>query len=397
MDPRTTTTSSHGRGGNEGSLLSTHRVCEAHFDERHLQHIACSDPAQLIARAGNWSWGLTLLEHGEFHANGVIAPLGAALVARIRFNRALLHRLEAPRGCTSIVLFSGSAVFVEGHPVVAREGVLILRSGAVVEIVSRAECIVSAVSVSESEWCRTVLPANYEATVLRNGVELLTCHADSLRALMGGIDSVLDAFTARPDSLHCPVTPPSLADRVLALLAGLHPLRRQRGAGQVKGARRRIGVERAREYILSHLADPIRLADLCHHTHLQARSLEYGFREIVGLSPVSYVKMLRLGEAHRRLQSRAWSWLSISEVALDSGFCHLSQFAADYKKLFMESPSATRQRCLAAKSCAEVRPRTGALTLRTLDAATHALARETHAALLRFARTPSTSLMYPST
>jgi AraC-like DNA-binding protein len=148
---------------------------------------------------------------------------------------------------------------------------------------------------------------------------------------------------------------------------------------------------------LSHLADPIRLADLCHHTHLQARSLEYGFREIVGLSPVSYVKMLRLGEAHRRLQSRAWSWLSISEVALDSGFCHLSQFAADYKKLFMESPSATRQRCLAAKSCAEVRPRTGALTLRTLDAATHALARETHAALLRFARTPSTSLMYPST
>ena len=35
---------------------------------------------------------------------------------------------------------------------------------------------------------------------------------------------------------------------------------------------------------------------------------------------------------------------SISEVALDSGFCHLGQFAYDYKRLFMESPSTTRRR-----------------------------------------------------
>ena len=34
---------------------------------------------------------------------------------------------------------------------------------------------------------------------------------------------------------------------------------------------------------------------------------------------------------------------SVSEVALDCGFCHLSQFAADYKRVFLESPSATRR------------------------------------------------------
>ena len=34
---------------------------------------------------------------------------------------------------------------------------------------------------------------------------------------------------------------------------------------------------------------------------------------------------------------------SVSELALDCGFCHLSQFAADYKRVFLESPSATRR------------------------------------------------------
>ena len=85
------------------------------------------------------------------------------------------------------------------------------------------------------------------------------------------------------------------------------------------------------------------LAELCSHAHLQARSLEYGFRDLVGLSPFKYIKMLRLGEVRRRLQTSMRAERSVSEVALDCGFCHLSQFAADYKRVFLESPSATRR------------------------------------------------------
>ena len=54
--------------------------------------------------------------------------------------------------------------------------------------------------------------------------------------------------------------------------------------------------------------------------------------------------MLRLGEVRRRLQTSSAAERSVSEVALDCGFCHLSQFAADYKRVFLESPSATDAR-----------------------------------------------------
>jgi AraC-like DNA-binding protein len=105
--------------------------------------------------------------------------------------------------------------------------------------------------------------------------------------------------------------------------------------------RRRMAVERVRRFIHEHLAETLTLADLCRHAHLQARSLEYGFRDLVGLSPFKYIKMLRLGEVRRRLQTSSASQLSVSEAALDCGFSHLSQFAADYKRMVLESPSAT--------------------------------------------------------
>jgi AraC-like DNA-binding protein len=107
--------------------------------------------------------------------------------------------------------------------------------------------------------------------------------------------------------------------------------------------RRRMAVERVRRFIHEHLAESMTLAELCQQAHLQARSLEYGFRDLVGLSPFKYIKMLRLGEVRRRLQTSSAAERSVSEVALDCGFCHLSQFAADYKRVFLESPSATRR------------------------------------------------------
>ena len=51
---------------------------------------------------------------------------------------------------------------------------------------------------------------------------------------------------------------------------------------------------------------------------------------------------------------------SISEIALDCGFWHLSQFAVDYKRLFAESPSVTYRRTQAELPRAERRNVAGA-------------------------------------
>ena len=48
--------------------------------------------------------------------------------------------------------------------------------------------------------------------------------------------------------------------------------------------------------------------------------------------------------ARHLLRTTAVRTRSISEIALDCGFWHLSQFAVDYKLLFGESPSVTYRR-----------------------------------------------------
>ena len=109
-------------------------------------------------------------------------------------------------------------------------------------------------------------------------------------------------------------------------------------------AHRRLAVERARDYIARNLTDPIRLSTLSRYAHTQARSLEYGFQEVLGVSPMAYVRATRLQRARRLLRTSAVRTRSVSEIALDCGFWHLSQFAMDYKLLFGESPSITFHR-----------------------------------------------------
>jgi AraC family ethanolamine operon transcriptional activator len=69
--------------------------------------------------------------------------------------------------------------------------------------------------------------------------------------------------------------------------------------------------------------------------------------------------MLRLGEVRRLLQTSSAADRSVSEAALDCGFCHLSQFAADYKRVFLESPSATRRAIDCARPARQARYEVG--------------------------------------
>ncbi len=109
-------------------------------------------------------------------------------------------------------------------------------------------------------------------------------------------------------------------------------------------ASRRAAVRIAREFIHSRLSEPLRLSELCRHANLKIRSLEYGFREVTGLTPVAYIRSLRLNAVRKALQQvEPGPQRSISEIATDVGFWHLSQFASDYRRLFGETPTETRR------------------------------------------------------
>jgi AraC family ethanolamine operon transcriptional activator len=106
----------------------------------------------------------------------------------------------------------------------------------------------------------------------------------------------------------------------------------------ITGSRTAIALK-AREYIDAHHHRRISLNELHREVHAGDRTLERAFLQTFDLSIRSYIKLCRLNTAHRALVMSDREYVSVTDVAWDSGFTHLGRFAVEYKKLFGESPS----------------------------------------------------------
>jgi AraC-like DNA-binding protein len=166
--------------------------------------------------------------------------------------------------------------------------------------------------------------------------------------MLARIDWLLAAAVEQSHALSNNHVRASLADHVLAAMARFDSSPADvDSTTRAARAGRRVAVRLAREFIHARLSEPLRLSELCRHARLNIRSLEYGFREVTGLTPVAYIRSLRLNAVRRALRQDASAHSrSISEIAMDAGFWHLSQFAMDYRLFFGETPTETRRRNL---------------------------------------------------
>ena len=121
------------------------------------------------------------------------------------------------------------------------------------------------------------------------------------------------------------------------------------------GAPERAGCNRSRRarYLIFRRAEDMMYANLRRHIYMQElcdaagvseRALRYAFEELVGISPVRYLSMLRLCEACRSLSSADAGRKSVKSIALSCGLWDLSRFADSYRKVFGELPSETLMR-----------------------------------------------------
>jgi AraC family transcriptional regulator, ethanolamine operon transcriptional activator len=119
---------------------------------------------------------------------------------------------------------------------------------------------------------------------------------------------------------------------------------RRRCQGSAKFFRRSQLVKQADDYMRSHIEQPLTLTDLCQALSTSSRAICYGFREIFGMSPMSYLKILRLQGVYRVLKADQSNQTTVTEIATQFGFYHLGYFAQDYKQMFGELPSETLKR-----------------------------------------------------
>jgi len=97
-------------------------------------------------------------------------------------------------------------------------------------------------------------------------------------------------------------------------------------------------MRRALEYLHENLSEPLRVEDIAREAGLNVRSLQLGFKKVFGLSPMRYLRDVRLDAARYRL-SRRMNRESVTDVAYSVGFTHLGRFSQDYRARFGVSPS----------------------------------------------------------
>jgi len=103
-------------------------------------------------------------------------------------------------------------------------------------------------------------------------------------------------------------------------------------------------VKTAEDYALSQTGDRLYVTDLCKVAAVSERTLEYAFKETMGLTPVTYLTRLRLHRVRQALLAAAPGSTTVSIVALDWGFWHFGEFSRAYKECFGELPSDTLRR-----------------------------------------------------
>ncbi|MCX6552317.1 MAG: helix-turn-helix domain-containing protein [Acidobacteria bacterium] len=107
-------------------------------------------------------------------------------------------------------------------------------------------------------------------------------------------------------------------------------------------------VKAAEDYALAHMGDRLYVTDLCKAAGASERSLEYAFKEIMGMTPVAYLTRVRLHRVRQALLTATLGSTTVSAEALNGGFWHFGEFSRAYRDCFGELPSETLRRAATA-------------------------------------------------
>lgn len=99
-------------------------------------------------------------------------------------------------------------------------------------------------------------------------------------------------------------------------------------------------VRQVEEYLETHLHTPVYIAELCTLTGASERTLRNAFHTVYGIGPTRYLVHRRLAMARAALRA-AQPGDTVTAIATRNGLWDLGRFAADYRALYGEPPSAT--------------------------------------------------------
>jgi AraC-like DNA-binding protein len=130
---------------------------------------------------------------------------------------------------------------------------------------------------------------------------------------------------------------------IAAFVSALCATESQPGPCPVALRRHRL-VRRAEAHMRTHPFESIRMRPLSRTVGASERLLEYAFREMYEMGAIAFLRTVRFNGARKALLGATADHATVTQIAMDWGFSHLSEFAGKYRQLFGELPSDTLRR-----------------------------------------------------
>jgi len=132
----------------------------------------------------------------------------------------------------------------------------------------------------------------------------------------------------------------TLENGLVDLLLELQPHTHARSVQRAESRTALGRIQRVEDHVRASLGASMTLGGLARVADCSARTLQALFAEYCGMSPMDFVRRIRLVHARKRLRGGAKT-CTVTSVAAEVGYTSQGRFASDYRQVFAELPSQT--------------------------------------------------------
>ena len=310
--------------------------------------VEISDPTAAGENIEVLTQDLVQLEAKSLRARRVIVRLEDALIVFHSTNLRVRTRTALQSGLLAYVVFGPQAQGALNGLPIRPDLMLAAESGIQVEFVVGAGyesvTVLLPPAVIMSHWIGRQREDNFRAP---HGIEVLHANTIHTRRLFDWGKRLATIAARQPELFNDRketrvAAQIELLERLLVALGASTDFQHAR-SDHTRQAQGRL-VKIAEDYALAHAGDRLYVTDLCTATGVSERTLEYAFREVMGMTPVAYLIRLRLHRVRQALRAASLGSTTVSAEALNWGFWHFGEFSRAYKDCFGELPSDTLRR-----------------------------------------------------
>ncbi|WP_025869943.1 helix-turn-helix domain-containing protein [Methylobacillus glycogenes] len=313
----------------------------------HIVNRSTSDVLEQADALPFWSQDYTQLSKGNFSGAVTSVTCQDLQIFTESMSKAVDQIASAPEDCYVV----GLATQVEGD---STWGMLPVSTNSLISLKHNAELFFR--TSNNSEITAAAIPAQrFEEYALEvewldlknifSGLKPVEALAQNVSAqLLIAMKEGMDFHLENKDAINFPTMWRSFEDDLMATC--LHAITSTRGNTHSQYDHRipRYLVNRVRECTLTNADMPLTIGELCTSLRVSRRTLNHAFIRVLGITPVTYMRNVRLHRVRHELASSPFDILSIAHVATKWGFWHLSLFSRYYRELFGECPTDTLQR-----------------------------------------------------